>query len=247
MDRALPPCFDDGCPLRPHCVEAARANPSTVLHSDKPLASGREAGERHEEAAARRVIITPVNYCSRCGAPVSKQIPPGDDRERFVCTACATIHYQNPKIVTCCVPVVEDRVLLCRRAIEPRRGLWTLPGGFLETGETVFDGAARETWEEARARVDGDGLYTIFNLPHISQIYMFFRARVVGGQYGIGDETLETRLFREPEIPWNELAFGVISKTLEHYFHDCRRGTFPVRVEDIIVPDAIGTRSMRTG
>lgn len=181
-----------------------------------------------------------MNYCSTCGAPVSKQIPPGDDRERFVCSACDTIHYQNPKIVTCCVPVFEDRVLLCRRAIEPRRGLWTLPGGFLETGETAFDGAARETWEEARARVDEQALYTVFNLPHISQVYMFFRARLIDGRYGIGDETLETRLFREPDIPWNELAFPVISRTLAHYFRDRPRGEFPVRVEDIIIQDATG-------
>ena len=186
-----------------------------------------------------------MNYCSSCGEPVSKQIPPGDDRERFVCSACDTIHYENPKIVTCCVPVFEDRVLLCRRAIEPRRGLWTLPGGFLETGETVFDGAVRETWEEARARVHGDGLYTVFNLPHISQIYMFFRARVVGGRYGVGEETLETRLFREPEIPWNELAFPVISKTLVHYFRDRPSGAFPVRVEDIVIQDALGKAKTR--
>ena len=124
---------------------------------------------------------------------------------------------------------------MCRRAIEPRRGLWTLPGGFLETGETVFDGAARETWEEARARVDDPSLYTVFNLPHISQVYMFFRARLVGGRYDIGEETLEARLFREPDIPWNELAFPVISRTLAHYFRDRQSGTFPVRVEDIII------------
>lgn len=176
-----------------------------------------------------------------CGAPVSKQIPPGDDRERFVCSACDTIHYQNPKIVTCCVPVFEDRVLLCRRAIEPRRGLWTLPGGFLETGETAFDGAARETWEEARARVDEHALYTVFNLPHISQVYMFFRARLIDGRYGVGVETLEARLFREPDIPWDQLAFPVISRTLTHYFRDRPRGEFPVRVEDIIIQDATGT------
>lgn len=180
-----------------------------------------------------------MNYCSSCGAQVSKQVPPGDDRERFVCSACDTIHYVNPKIVTCCVPVFEDRVLLCRRAIEPRRGLWTLPGGFLEAGETVFDGAARETWEEARARVDGDGLYTIFNLPHISQVYMFYRASLIGGHYGAGEETLETRLFRESEIPWSELAFPVISRTLAHYFRDRPGGEFPVRVEDIIIQDAL--------
>ncbi len=200
-----------------------------------------------EGAAARRAIIARVNYCSRCGAPVSKQIPPGDDRERFVCPGCGTIHYQNPKIVTCCVPVFEDRVLLCRRAIEPRRGLWTLPGGYLETGETVFDGAARETWEEARARVDGHGLYTVFNLPHISQVYMFYRAHLIGGRYGIGDETLETRLFREPDIPWNELAFPVISKTLAHYFRDRSRGVFPVRVEDIIIQNDIDKHPTPSG
>ena len=110
----------------------------------------------------------------------------------------------------------------------------------------MFDGAARETWEEARARVDGHSLYTIFNLPHISQVYMFFRAHLIGGRYGIGEETLEARLFREPDIPWNELAFPVISRTLAHYFRDRRSGVFPVRVEDVIIQDATGRRPPAT-
>ncbi len=186
-----------------------------------------------------------MNYCSRCGREVERKIPPGDNRERFVCGHCGAIHYQNPRIVTGCLPVWNDRVLLCRRAIEPRRGHWTLPAGFLEAGETIDAGAVRETWEEARARVEIQGLYTVFSVPHISQVHMFFRARLADGHYAPGDESLDVRLFEEDGVPWEDLAFPVVTKTLRHYFHDRvhDRGTaanpgsvFPVHVEDVIRP-----------
>ena len=182
-----------------------------------------------------------VNYCSRCGREVERKIPPGDNRERFVCGHCGAIHYENPRIVAGCLPVWDGRVLLCRRAIEPRKGHWTLPAGFLEAGETIHAGAARETWEEARARVEIQGLYTVFSVPHISQVHMFFRARLVDGDYAVGDESLDVRLFEEDGVPWEDLAFPVVTKTLQHYFHD--RGNidgpgsvFPVHTEDVIRP-----------
>ena len=177
-----------------------------------------------------------MNFCSACGGPVTLRIPPGDNRERFVCDRCGTIHYVNPKIVTGCLPVRDTAVLLCRRGIEPRKGLWTLPAGFLELGETTLDGALRETWEEARAKVEPLGLYTLFNLPHISQVYLFYRARLSRtAHFAPGDETTDVRLFEEPEIPWAELAFPVVTNTLRHYFSDRLRGDYPVRVEDVVV------------
>jgi ADP-ribose pyrophosphatase YjhB (NUDIX family) len=174
-----------------------------------------------------------MKYCSSCGNSVARRVPNGDNRERFVCDACGTIHYQNPKIVTGCLPVYRDQVLLCRRAIAPRSGLWTLPAGFLENGETSTQGAIRETLEEACANVAVEGLYTVFNLPHISQVYMFFRAELLDLDFRPGWESTDVRLFHEHEIPWNELAFPVIVDTLRHYFADRSSGVFPVRVGDI--------------
>lgn len=177
-----------------------------------------------------------MKYCSACGNPVSVKIPSGDTRERHVCDHCGTIHYQNPRIIAGTLPVVGDKVLLCRRAIEPRLGFWTLPAGFMENGETTQQAAVRETIEEADARVDIQGLYMVFNLPQISQVYIFFRADVIDGQYGVGVESLECRLFEEHEIPWHELAFPTIGRALKYYFSDRQSGLFPVRVEDIIYP-----------
>lgn len=176
-----------------------------------------------------------MNYCSECGAPISRAIPPGDTRERFVCTACDTVHYQNPRVVTGCLPVWEHRVLLCRRAIAPREGYWTLPAGFLENGETSAAGAIRETWEEATARVEVDELYTLFSLPHISQIYLFFRARMTTPEFAAGDESLEVALFDEADVPWDELAFPVVRQTLEFYFSDRRDGDYPIRSRELII------------
>ena len=172
-----------------------------------------------------------MNFCSQCGAPALEfRIPDGDTLPRRVCAACGAIHYQNPKVVVGCLPVWDEKVLLCKRAIEPRLGLWTLPAGFLENGETIFAGAARETEEEARARVEIGPLYTVISLPHISQIYVMFRARLLDLDFGPGPESLEVRLFEEEEIPWSGLAFRTITRTLRNYFLDRKLGAFPTRV-----------------
>jgi ADP-ribose pyrophosphatase YjhB (NUDIX family) len=176
-----------------------------------------------------------MKFCSHCGSDrIELRIPAGDNVPRFVCAACDTVHYQNPKVVVGTLPEWEDRVLLCRRAIEPRHGLWTLPAGFLENGETIFAGAARETLEEASARVDIGDLYTMISLPQISQVYVMFRARLLDLDFGPGPESLEVRLFREDEVPWEELAFRTIGRTLRNFFLDRRRGTFRTRVSTLV-------------
>lgn len=177
-----------------------------------------------------------MKFCSACGAGVERRVPAGDDRERWVCAQCSTIHYQNPRIIAGCLPVHGDRILLCRRAIEPRVGYWTLPAGFLELGETSTEGAVRETWEEARANVYVEGLYAVFNLPHLSQVYMFFRARLLDLDFAPGSESLEVRLFEAHEIPWNELAFPVMRDALRWFLGDRRNEHFPVRVGDVRSP-----------
>jgi ADP-ribose pyrophosphatase YjhB (NUDIX family) len=160
-------------------------------------------------------------------------VPPGDNRQRYVCNSCGEIHYQNPKLVTGCIPEWEDKLLLCRRAIEPRYGLWTLPAGFMENEESAQQGAARETLEEANARVSVEQLYTTFNLPHISQVYLLFRGKLDDLDFSPGSESLEVALFQEGEIPWGQLAFPVIYETLRYYFEDRKRGVFMPRVGDI--------------
>lgn len=174
-----------------------------------------------------------MKYCSQCSGPLVQQIPPGHDRDRHLCDRCGQIHYQNPRIVAGTLPVHRGRVLLCRRAIEPRYGRWTLPAGFLENGETVQDGARRETWEEALAQVQIHHLYTLFNLPQIAQVHLFFRADLSSERFGAGVESLEAKLFSEQEIPWNDLAFPVVERTLRHYFEDRQRGSYPLRIEDL--------------
>jgi len=177
-----------------------------------------------------------MNFCSQCGEKISFRIPDGDTLPRFVCDHCTTIHYQNPKMVVGCLPEWQDKILLCRRAIEPRYGLWTLPAGFLENGETAPAGAIRETLEEANARVEIGDLYSFISLPHISQIYVLFRATLLDLDFSAGVESLEVRLFAEDEIPWNSLAFRTIHRTLEHYFSDRRNGTFNLHVDTIGEP-----------
>ena len=170
-----------------------------------------------------------MKFCSECGKEVELAVPQGDNRPRHVCATCGTIHYQNPKIVVGCIPVWGEQILLCRRAIEPRYGLWTVPAGFMENGETSQQGAARETLEEATARVDIEGLYTLFNLPHINQIYLLYRSRLLDLDFAAGDESLEVALFREQDIPWEQMAFPVISESLKLFFADRLRGDFPLR------------------
>ncbi|MEN8179989.1 MAG: NUDIX hydrolase [Pseudomonadota bacterium] len=175
-----------------------------------------------------------MKYCSHCGAEVEVKVPDGDNRPRFICRECDSIHYQNPKVVVGCIPVWEDRILLCRRAIEPRYGLWTLPAGFMENGETTQEGAARETMEEANARVEVGNLYSLFNLPRIDQVYMLFRSQLLDLDFGPGDESLEVMLFREEEIPWKEIAFPVVEETLKLFFTDLGNGGFPLREGTIV-------------
>lgn len=174
-----------------------------------------------------------MKFCTSCGNSVSLKIPEGDDRERFVCTGCDLIHYSNPRVIVGCVPVYEGRVLLCKRAIEPRKNYWTLPAGFMENGETTQQGAARETWEEARARVSQLDLYRVFDVPYISQVYMFYRCELDQGEFGVGPESLETALYTQEEIPWDEIAFPVVYETLREYFSDVDQGHFPVRVSAV--------------
>jgi ADP-ribose pyrophosphatase YjhB (NUDIX family) len=179
-------------------------------------------------------IMDRMKFCSHCGSDrVELGVPAGDHVPRLICAACGTVHYQNPKLVVGCLPEWEDCVLLCRRAIEPRRGLWTLPAGFLENNETIPAGAARETLEEASARVEIGALYTMISLPQISQVYVIFRARLLDLEFGPGPESLEVRLFREEEIPWEEIAFRTIGRTLRNYFLDRKGGAFPTRVSTL--------------
>lgn len=176
-----------------------------------------------------------MRFCPTCGASVTLRVPEGDDRERHVCDACDAIHYRNPRIVTGCLVTADaDTVLLCRRAIEPRRGAWTLPAGYMENGETAAEGAMRETWEEARANVELDGLYTVFNLPHINQVYLFYRARLVGGAFASGPESLETQLFHADALPWDDLSFPVVRDTLRWWTEDRHTDVYPVRSGDVL-------------
>ncbi len=178
-----------------------------------------------------------MKYCSECSAPVELRIPPGDDRPRHVCTVCATIHYQNPKLVIGAIPEWEDgRILLCRRAIEPRYGLWTLPAGFMENGETTAEAAARETLEEANGRIDVGELYSMYSLPYISQVYLLFRARLLNLSYSPGTESLEVELFEELDIPWDTLAFRPVHHTLQHFFDDRKTGCFRLRTGTLEPP-----------
>lgn len=174
-----------------------------------------------------------MKFCSDCGGSIALRVPLGDDRERFVCEACDAIHYVNPRVIVGCLPVYEDKVLMCKRAIEPRHGYWTLPAGFMENGETTEQGAARETWEEARAQVRNLHLYRVFDVPYISQVYMFYRCEVEDGLFGVGPESLESGLYGEDEIPWDNIAFPVVKKALRAYFEDRRRDEYPVAVETI--------------
>ena len=177
-----------------------------------------------------------MKFCSQCGQPITHKVPDGDNRLRFVCDHCDLIHYQNPRVIAGCLPVFGERVLLCKRAIEPRKGYWTLPAGFLENGETTSDGALRETREEANANAQIIELYTLFSLPHISQVYMFFRAELLDLNFSAGEESLEVQLFSEQEIPWDNLAFPVVNKTLEHFFADQKQDTYPIRYADLHYP-----------
>lgn len=158
-----------------------------------------------------------MKFCSVCGHGVSLSIPPGDNRERFVCGSCGTVHYQNPRNVVGTVPVWDDKVLLCRRAIEPRYGYWTLPAGFMEMGETTAEAASRETLEEAGARVEVQNLFSLLNVPHVHQVHLFYMARLLDLDIAAGEESLEVKLFEESDIPWDEIAFPTVGQTLRSF------------------------------
>jgi ADP-ribose pyrophosphatase YjhB (NUDIX family) len=175
-----------------------------------------------------------IKHCRACGTLVEYRIPSDDNRERAVCSECGTVHYENPLNVVGTLPVWQDRVLLCKRNIEPRYGLWTLPAGFMEVGETTEAGALRETDEEAGARVELQGLFTLLNVVHVSQVHFFYRARLLDINFHPGPETIEARLFLEDEVPWEQLAFRTVRETLHRYFDDRRRGRFEVHFADIV-------------
>jgi len=186
-----------------------------------------------------------MKFCSECAQPVSLLIPPDDTRPRYVCEHCGTIHYQNPKMVIGSIPLWESdgesRVLLCKRAIEPRHGYWTLPAGFMENDETTDEAAIRETMEEAGARIELHELFSLLNVPHVHQVHMFYRATLLDLDYSAGVESLEVRLFSEAEIPWDEIAFPTVSHTLKQFFTDLARirsegGCYRLHTRDIRKP-----------
>ena len=174
-----------------------------------------------------------MKFCSYCGAQVARRVPPGDSLPRYVCDGCGEIHYQNPKLVVGCIPEFEDRLLLCRRAIEPRYGYWTLPAGFMENDETAGQAALRETVEEAGARVELGEPFSMLSIPHANQVHLFYRARLVDLNFRPGAESLEVALCEEAELPWKEIAFRTVGATLRHWFADRARGQFGFHSEDI--------------
>jgi ADP-ribose pyrophosphatase YjhB (NUDIX family) len=174
-----------------------------------------------------------IKHCRACGGEVQYRIPADDNRERGVCAVCETIHYENPLNIVGTVPVWGEQVLLCRRNIEPRYGLWTLPAGFLELGETTGEGALRETDEESGAQIELGPLFTVFNVVRAAQLHLFYLATMRSTALAPGPETIEARLFTEAEVPWEQVAFRTVRETLRHFFEDRRRGRFDVHCGDI--------------
>jgi ADP-ribose pyrophosphatase YjhB (NUDIX family) len=165
-----------------------------------------------------------MNFCTACGQRVELRIPAGDSFARHVCTSCGKVHYANPLIVVGCVPEAGSRILLCRRAIEPRHGYWTIPAGFMENGETLAEGAARETMEEACARVKVHDLFAVVDVIHARQVHMMYRATLLEGGFGVGAESLEVALFEPDEIPWQQIAFRSVGFALEKFLEDRAAG-----------------------
>jgi ADP-ribose pyrophosphatase YjhB (NUDIX family) len=174
-----------------------------------------------------------MNYCSNCAAPLVRRVPPGDSLPRWLCDACGTIHYENPKLVVGAVPEWQGRLLLCRRAIEPRYGYWTLPAGFMENDETAGDAASRETLEEAGARVELLEPFTMVSVPRVNQVHLFYRARLLDLEFKPGEESLEVALFEEDAVPWKDIAFRTVGLTLRHWFADRKSGAFRFHSEDL--------------
>jgi ADP-ribose pyrophosphatase YjhB (NUDIX family) len=174
-----------------------------------------------------------MKFCPSCGAQVASRVPPGDSLPRHVCDACGNIHYQNPKLVLGAIPAWQGRLLLCRRAIEPRYGYWTLPAGFMENDETTGEAAMRETLEEAGARIELEAPFSMISVPYVNQVHMFYRARLLDLEFKPGVESLEVALFEEAKMPWQEIAFRTVGLTLKHWFADRARGAFEFHAEDI--------------
>ena len=165
-----------------------------------------------------------MKFCSSCGHPVTLRTPEGDHLPRHVCDECGVVHYQNPKLVVGCVPEYQGRILICKRAIEPRHGFWTIPAGFMENGETTQEGARRETLEEAQADVEIGSLLAVVHVLHADQVHVMFRARMHEPRFGATAESLEVRLCDEAQIPWPEIAFRSVDFALRRFFDDRRRG-----------------------
>ncbi|MEB0140007.1 MULTISPECIES: NUDIX hydrolase [unclassified Undibacterium] len=185
-----------------------------------------------------------MKFCSDCAAPVELKIPADDTRERYVCSTCGIIHYQNPKLVVGSIPVWqcdgELKILLCKRAIEPRYGYWTLPAGFMENNETTVAAAQRETIEEAGANIEMHELFSIVNVPHVHQVHLFYRATLLDLNYAAGTESLEVQLFSHVDIPWDDIAFPTVSHTLRCFFEDLSKHVagqdWPLHEHDIFKP-----------
>jgi ADP-ribose pyrophosphatase YjhB (NUDIX family) len=176
-----------------------------------------------------------MKFCSNCAAPVVRRVPPGDTLPRWVCDQCGEIHYQNPRLVVGTIPEYQGKLMLCRRAIEPRYGYWTLPAGFMENDETAGQAALRETLEEAGARVELGAPFSMISVPHVNQVHLFYLARVTELDFKPGEETLEVALYDEAGIPWKEIAFRTVGVTLKHYFHDLRNARFGFHAEDLVM------------
>ena len=178
-----------------------------------------------------------IRYCNRCGSGVALVIPRGDSLPRHVCNTCGYIHYENPRMVVGCVVEWEQKILLCKRAIEPQRGFWTLPAGFMENGETTAQGASRETWEEAGAKVIVEAPFFMVNIAHINQVHLFYRGRLLSPEYSAGEESLEVALFHAEDIPWHNLAFRSVTLCLESYLADRANGSYGFYEKDLAPPD----------
>ncbi len=177
-----------------------------------------------------------MKFCPNCAHPLDQRIPDGDNRPRYTCAGCMAIHYQNPRIVVGTVCTWGERILLCKRAIEPRYGRWTLPAGFMELGETMAEGATRETTEEAGAAIELDGLYSAIDVINAEQVHVFYRARMISDALDPGIESLEAKLFDEADIPWDELAFRTVTQTLRWFVADRARGSFELHTGEFRLP-----------
>jgi ADP-ribose pyrophosphatase YjhB (NUDIX family) len=183
-----------------------------------------------------------MKFCSECGKTVVHRIPEGDNLPRFICDHCDIIHYQNPKLVVGCLPVWNEQILLCKRAIAPSYGLWTLPAGFMENQESLEEAALRESREEANANLDIQNIYSVISLPHINQIYVLYRAKLLDLDFYAGPESLDVQLFNEADIPWEQLAFKTIERTLKQYFEDRKQNTFPTHTSVISRRNRLGEK-----